>query len=132
MTREELSRAQTGCGVGHFRQGEPHPELPHLWFWRYYRRRDGREYWVTAEHMEKLKESQRRRVREASRRYALANPEKVAEAKRKYAKANPEKSAEWAKANPELVMESKRRWNAANPEKRNAHHAVSHAIRDEN
>jgi hypothetical protein len=59
--REELSKAQTGSRVGHFHQGEPHPELPHLWFWRY--NPNGREYWVTAEHFDKLREGVRRSVK---------------------------------------------------------------------
>jgi hypothetical protein len=69
-------------------------------FWHYSCR--GLEYWVTAEHFERLRES----AQELTRQWKEANPDKP----RHYRKA-------WREANPERDKEHRRRWSKANPDK---------------
>lgn len=67
-------------------------------------------------------DEERRRNRDAVRKYQAAHPERVlAQGRRRYA-ANPEKkrklAREYAAANRERARETARRWNAANPERK--------------
>ncbi len=78
----------------------------------------------------KYDEANREKIREASRKFREANPEKTGERKRKYYEANREKMREagrkYDEANREKILERKRKYYEANPEKTFNATALSH------